>query len=190
MAEEDFREVISALESDQEYRVGDLREDLGEISTCSLLEASRINDEDSEVIANEFSLIRTYHDNIESEKYMDRSTRLNQGLAITGVIGTVGSAAMLVRSGDPSYLATGLLSAGIGTYGAKNLKVQNLTEEKEEKNKEILDYIGLDDYEVKIPDSCNIEEIFRKKEESQNDTKAYTAEELDEMSDEEILKGK
>ena len=186
--------IENALD-DENYLFGDLRDDVDDTVALTVLGTAVYIDEEKQEIgirddAFEFSL-----ENESSRRGVAGRPLGLEGAALAGgAAGTVGSIWRFLEDGGAEYLGTGAASALLGRSALKRIgKVFKARTAEDAASKKLDMASHFENYSLKIlePDEARTRLEQKMKQEIEegfdSDIKAYTAEDLQNMSEEELM---
>lgn len=193
----DSLSYVEDVLGDEDYSFGDLRDEVDDIVALSVLGTAVYIDEDEQEIglhedAFEFS--------VENEAGRRGIAARPLGLEAAGLVGgaagSVGSAWRFLEDGNPEYLGTGVFSALVGGSALKRIgKVLKARSAKDAAGKKLDMASHFENYSLEILNKDEARDrLTREVEEELDgeldaDVRAYTADELEDMSEEELMEG-
>lgn len=176
---------------EEDYTFGDLRDDVDNTVALTVL-ATRmyVDDENQEIGVYENAFDFALENESGRRGVADRPIGLESLAVVGGAAGTVASALRLLEEGGLEYLGTGALSAGISLSGMRRIgKVLNARGANSDAGKKLDKRPWLENYKLKLLGEDEALKYIEDEvgEELDADVKAYTAEDLEEMSEEELM---
>ena len=191
----DSMSYVEDVLEDETYSFGDLRDDIDDVVALTLLgTAVYIDEEDQEIGIREDAFEFSLENEASRRGIAGRPLGLETAALAGGAAGTAGSIWRFLEDGSPEYLGTGVASALVGRSALKRIRKVFKARGASDAASKKLDFVShFENYSLEVLDKDEARDRLKQKArdefagEFDGDVRAYTAEELESMSEEELI---